>query len=85
MVNVNFSNVACSDVPAIFIDMEERYGVNFQQVEFETAVGILKQQCPTIFRNVTLKNANALYTANMKDVTCLEILNAVAEFDATAK
>jgi beta-lactamase regulating signal transducer with metallopeptidase domain len=84
-VNVNFANVACSDVAAIFGDMEERFGMKFTDVKFDAALTIFKQQCPTVFRNVTLKNPGALYSSNMTDVTCLEILAAVAEFDAKLK
>nr|WP_314859611.1 M56 family metallopeptidase [uncultured Undibacterium sp.] len=84
-VNVNFSNVACADVPAIFGDMEERFGMKFTDVQFDAALTIFKQQCPTVFRNVTLKHPTALYSSNMVDVTCLEILGAVAEFDAKLK
>ncbi|MFZ6801417.1 M56 family metallopeptidase [Undibacterium sp. Di24W] len=84
-VNVNFSNVACADVAAVFGDMEERFGMKFTDVQFDAALTIFKQQCPTVFRNVTLKHPTALYSSNMMDVTCLDILGAVAEFDAKLK
>jgi beta-lactamase regulating signal transducer with metallopeptidase domain len=85
MVNVNFSNINCADVPGLFIDMQERFGMRFTDVKFHAALDIIKQQCPTIFRDIRLKNPNALYSVNMQDVSCVEILNAVAEFDAQAK
>ncbi len=72
----------CSDVAAIFGDMEERFGVKFKEVKFDAALTIFRQQCPTVFRDVTLKNPKAIYSSDMKDVTCLEILDAVAAFDA---
>lgn len=81
-VTANFANVTCSDVPALFGDMEERFGMKFTDVQFSTALDIFKQQCPTVFRQVTLKNPSALYSTNKMDVTCLDILAAVAEFDA---
>ncbi|MFC0348242.1 M56 family metallopeptidase [Undibacterium danionis] len=81
-VSVNFTNVACSDVAAIFGDMEERFGVKFNEVKFDAALTIFRQRCPTVFRDVTLKNPKAIYSSDMKDVTCLEILDAVAAFDA---
>jgi hypothetical protein len=84
-VNVNFSNVACADVASVFGDMEERFGMKFTDVKFDAALTIFKQQCPTVFRNVTLKHPTALYSSNMVDVTCLDILGAVAEFDAKLK
>ncbi len=84
-VNVNFSNVACSDVVALFGDMQERYGMRFNEVRLDAALSIFKQQCPTVFRQVTLKNPSALYTHKLLDATCLEILEAVAVFDATHK
>jgi hypothetical protein len=85
MVNVNFSNISCNDVPALFIDMQERFGMRFNDVKFHAALDIFKQQCPTVFRDIRLKNPNALYSVNMQDVSCVEILNAVAEFDASVK
>lgn len=81
-VTANFANVTCADVPALFGDMEERFGMKFTDVQFSTALDIIKQQCPTVFRQVTLKNPGALYSTNKMDVTCLDILAAVAEFDA---
>lgn len=85
MVNVNFSNISCNDVPALFVDMQERFGMRFNDVKFHAALDIFKQQCPTVFRDIHLKNPNALYSVNMQDVSCVEILNAVAEFDAKVK
>ena len=84
-MNVNFSNINCADVPGLFIDMQERFGMRFTDVKFHAALDIIKQQCPTIFRDIRLKNPNASYSVNMQDVSCVEILNAVAEFDAQAK
>jgi beta-lactamase regulating signal transducer with metallopeptidase domain len=81
-VTANFANFTCADVPALFGDMEERFGMKFTDVQFSTALDIFKQQCPTVFRQVTLKNPDALYSTNKMDVTCLDILAAVAEFDA---
>ncbi len=85
VVNVNFSNISCHDVPALFVDMQERFGMRFNDVKFQAALDIFKQQCPTVFRDIRLKNPNALYSVNMLDVSCVEILNAVAEFDANVK
>lgn len=81
-VTVNFSNLACTDVPAIFTDIEERFGMKFNAVQLSAALKIFQQQCPAVFRHVTLKNPDALYSANMLDVTCLQVLDAVATFDA---
>ena len=80
-----FSNINCADVPGLFVDMQERFGMRFTDVKFHAALDIIKQQCSTIFRDIRLKNPNALYSVNMQDVSCVEILNAVAAFDAQVK
>ncbi len=54
-------------------------------MKFQAALDIFKQQCPTVFRDIRLKNPNALYSVNILDVSCVEVLNAVAEFDAQVK
>lgn len=81
-ITLSFSNLACADVPAIFVDIEERFGMKFTKVQFNEALKVFQQQCPAVFRDVRLKNPTALYSVNMVDVTCLEVLSSVAAFDA---
>lgn len=85
LVSANFSNVACQDVPALFVDMEERFGVKFTEVEFHSALDVMKQQCPTMFRDLQLKNPKASFSINLQDKSCLQMLDAVADFDAKVK
>lgn len=81
-ITASFSNLACTDVPTLFTDIEERFGMKFTKVQFADALKVFQQQCPAIFRDIKLKNPTALYSVNMLDVTCLEVLNSVAAFDA---
>lgn len=81
-ITLSFSNLACADVPAIFVDIEERFGMKFTKVQFSEALKVFQQQCPAVFRDVRLKNPTALYSVNLIDVTCLDVLNSVATFDA---
>ncbi len=85
LVSANFANVACQDVPALFVDIEERFGMKFNQVEFHAALKVIQQQCPTMFRDVQLKHPQASFSINLQDKSCLQILDAVAEFDAKVK
>lgn len=85
LVNANFANVACQDVPALFVDMEERFAVKFTEVEFHAALDVMKQQCPTMFRDLQLKNPKASFSINLQDKSCLQLLDAVADFDAKVK
>lgn len=85
LVNANFANVACQDVAALFVDIEERFGVKFTGVEFHAALDVMKQQCPTLFRDLQLKNPKASFSINLQDKSCLQILDAVADFDARVK
>ncbi len=81
-ITLSFSNLTCTDIPAIFADIEERFGMKFAKVQFSEALKVFQQQCPAVFRDVRLKNPTALYSVNMVDVTCLEVLSSVAAFDA---
>lgn len=85
LVNANFANVACQDVAALFMDIEERFAVKFTEVEFHAALDVMKQQCPTMFRDLLLKNPKASFSINLQDKSCLQILDVVADFDARVK
>lgn len=85
LVNANFANVACQDVPALFVDIEERFAVKFSEVEFHAALDVMKQQCPTLFRDLQLKNPKASFSISLQDKSCLQMLDAVAKFDAEVK